>query len=235
MISRLGIIGDVHAEDELLTQTLAHLKHAGVDALVCTGDIADGTGDVDRCCALLAEHGVYTVRGNHDRWLMEGKVRHIPDAHFAEDLAPGTQDYLLGLPTQLTLSTINGPLLLCHGVADNDLQKIWPGTSKMPIDRCTTLDQIIASGAYRYMINGHVHYRTVINFKQLTLLNAGTLKNRHRPGFSILDCESGTLSGFECLPNVSKVRELTLHHPERRIFTDTRDFDGDWQPVTLYA
>jgi predicted phosphodiesterase len=235
MISRLGIIGDVHAEDELLSLTLAHLKNAGVDALVCTGDIADGTGDVDRCCALLAEHGVYTVRGNHDRWLMTGKVRHIPDAHLAEDLQPGTQDYLLGLPTQLTLSTINGPLLLCHGVADNDLQKIWPGTSNMPIDRCTTLDQIIADGAYRYMINGHVHYRTVINFRQLTLLNAGTLKNRHRPGFSILDCESRTLSGFECVPRVSKVRELTLHHPERRIFTDTRDFDGDWQPVTLYA
>lgn len=235
MVSRLGIIGDVHAEDALLQTAIAHLLDAGVDALVCTGDIVDGTGDADRCCALLAENGVYTVRGNHDRWLIEGKVRHIPDAHLAENLLPETQAFLTGLPTQITLSTLNGPLLLCHGVANNDLQKVWPGTEHMPIDRCSTLDQIIASGAYSYMINGHVHYRTMINFEQLTLLNAGTLKNRHRPGFSILDCETETLCGFEFLPSVSKVQELALQHPERRVFKDTRDFDGEWQPVTLYA
>jgi predicted phosphodiesterase len=72
MIRRFGAIGDVHAEDGLLRAALSHLESAGVDALLCVGDIVDGRGDVDACCTLLAEHGVLSVRGNHERWMLGG-------------------------------------------------------------------------------------------------------------------------------------------------------------------
>jgi len=38
-----------------------------VELIVATGDIADGVGSVDVCCALLEDRGVVTVRGNHVR------------------------------------------------------------------------------------------------------------------------------------------------------------------------
>lgn len=235
MYKRIGIIGDVHAEDVHLEQALDFLREADVEVLLCTGDIVDGRGDVNRCCELLAEHNVKTVRGNHDRWVLESKARHVPNAHMIEDLGAHTLDFIRGLPTQMSIDTPNGQLMLCHGVADNDLQKIWPGTERMPVERSTKLDEIIASGAYRYMINGHVHYRTMIHFHSLTLLNAGTIRGDHRPGFSILDCTDNTLTGFEFYPELQQVRQHCLTEHEHQIFGDTQDFEGDWKPVTLYA
>lgn len=235
MISRIGIIGDVHSEDVHLERAIEFLHAQGVDRLVCTGDIVDGQGDVERCCELLLEHDVTTVRGNHDRWLLQDKARHVPNAHRAEHLADHALDYLAQLPTQVTVETTHGSLLLCHGVADNDLQKVWPGTERMPVERSTALDEIIASGEHAFMINGHVHYRTMINFHALTLLNAGTLRGDHHPGFSILDCEQNSLTGFEFYPELGAVRERSLEHPDNHIFHNTQAFDGSWQPVTLYA
>ena len=235
MYNRIGIIGDVHAEDDHLEQALEFLNAAEVDVLLCTGDIVDGKGDVNRCCELLLEHQVKTVRGNHDRWLLENKARHVPNAHFLEDLSTTARDYIQALPTQISIETQAGQLMLCHGVADNDLQKIWPGTERMPVERSKKLDEIIASDAYTFMINGHMHYRTLINFRSLTLLNAGTLRGEHHPGFSILDCSADTLTGYEFYPELQQVRQHTLVQHENQVFDNTQDFEGGWTPVTLYA
>ena len=71
---KLGLIGDVHAEDDALAQALAHFREERVDHVLCVGDIADGQGDLERCVALLEEVKALTVRGNHDRWLLGGKI-----------------------------------------------------------------------------------------------------------------------------------------------------------------
>ena len=235
MFNRIGIIGDVHAEDEHLRQALEFLHGADVDVVLCTGDIVDGKGDPNRCCELLQAHAVKTVRGNHDRWLLENKARHVPNAHFLEDLGRESLDYIQALPTQITIETRSGELMLCHGVADNDLQKIWPGTERMPVERSKRLDEIIASETYTFMINGHMHYRTMINFCSLTLLNAGTLRGEHHPGFSILDCAADTLTGYEFYPELQQVRQHPLLEHENQVFDNTQAFEGDWTPVTLYA
>src|ERR1700685_37778 len=77
----MGLIGDVHAEDDLLAAALEHIKRKGVDAVLCTGDVADGLGSVGRCCELLRQRSVQTVRGNHERWLLTGVMRDLPDAN----------------------------------------------------------------------------------------------------------------------------------------------------------
>ncbi len=236
-VTRLGVIGDVHAEDERLRQTLAHLADRNVDAIVCTGDIVDGAGCPDSAAELLCHHDVSTVRGNHDRWMLTNKARHIPFAHHLEDLTAGTISYLQSLPTQIEIETLTGKLLLCHGMGDNDLQKIWPGTVRMPTERSRQLDQIIEDDEYRYVINGHMHFRTMIHFENLTLINAGTLKGEHRPGFSIIDFEAQTVSGFEHQEDaVISSRCLPLAAgEEQQVWRNTQEFDGDWQPLLLFS
>ena len=235
-VSRIGIIGDVHADHEHLAAAIAHLQSLNVQILLCTGDLCDGTGDLDQCVALLKEHGVHTVRGNHDRWVLQGKARHVANAHLLEQLSPSTRDYLNQLPSTIEVETTQGKLLLCHGIGKHDLQKIWPGTSRMPPEPSNTLDKIIEAGQYRWMINGHVHYRTIIHFQQMTVVNAGTLARRHRPGFSLLDLNHNHIVGFEFDPVPHCVRKHSLtpcHHTT--VFNSTRDFTGNWEPVTLYA
>jgi len=240
MFSRIGIIGDVHAQHHHLELALQHLATQDVDIVLCTGDIVDGEGDVDTCVNLLKSADVQTVRGNHDRWVLQDKARHVRNAHFKSDLSDDVIDYLSALPVQLHLPTTAGQLLLCHGVGHQDLRKVWPGTERMAAERSAELDDLIAQNHLRLMVNGHMHYRTLIHFDTLTLLNAGTVKGDHRPGFSIMDLRDDLVHGYELFADsadpVRHVKTLSLasndHH---QIFKDTSHFDDRWEPVTLYA
>ncbi len=234
-ITRLGMIGDVHAEHDRLEAALAFLSDEAPDAIICTGDIVDGRGCPDTCVKLLKDTGVHTVRGNHDRWVLQEKARHVPDAHMAADLHDDTVSYLNNLPTQVTLNTIKGNLMLCHGIADNDLKKVWPGTERMEIERSGELDRIIADGDYRYVINGHMHFRTLIHFEALTLINAGTLRGEHWPGFSLVDFETEEITAWEFKDegiNLAKVHHLGDEN--HVVWQDTQSFSGGWEPVRLF-
>ncbi len=235
-IGRLGVIGDVHAEDVRLEMSLAHLEQEGVDAIICTGDIVDGAGCPDQVAGLLQDYDVATVRGNHDRWLIENRARHVPDAHQQADLSDESMSYLASLPTQIEIETTLGKLLLCHGIGDNDLQKIWPGTPRLPMEKSEQLDEIISEGNYRFLINGHMHYRSLIHFETLTLLNAGTLKGLHRPGFSLIDFEQRDITAFECdAKTVTFAKHLPLDPPQgSNPWSNTQAFTGGWQPLVLY-
>ena len=237
-IRRLGLIGDVHAEHRELEVAIETLARVPADRIVCTGDVVDGPGDAERCCELLAGNGVETVRGNHDRWLLQDRVRHVPDAHTIDALDPSAVDYLGELPGTRHFETAGGPALLCHGADTNDLAKVWPGTERAPVERSVDLDRLIDDGQYRYVLNGHMHFRCVVHFDALTLVNAGTLRRRHRPGFSCIDFETGTIQawefddGFGVIPIPEKPLAAS---PTTRVWSNTREFDGNWQPYTLYG
>ena len=234
-IRKLGVIGDVHAEHRRLSSSLEHLQSLNVDATVCTGDIVDGLGCPNESIRLLNSAAIHTVRGNHDRWILEDKARHVEHAHLAADLSEDSLAYLASLPRQVTLDTIRGKLLLCHGVADDDLRKVWPGTETMPAERSHLLDDIILEGIYKYVINGHMHFRTLIHFEALTLINAGTLKGEHWPGFSVIDFETEQITAFEfCNNEIKTVKVRDLTHDTHKIWANTQAFCGEWDPVMLF-
>jgi predicted phosphodiesterase len=237
MIRRLGVIGDVHGEHERLATALEWLAGRQVDALVCTGDIADGRGCINRSCELLRQAGVMTVAGNHDRWLLQDRVRHVADAHLLEDLHDDNRAYLEALPRTREFDSAAGRVLLCHGVGDNDLGKVWPGTPRSTVERSVELDRLLDDGAYRFIINGHLHFRVLIDFERTLLMNAGTLKGE-RAGVCIVDYEGGVVSAFDVEPG--RTPRLASEHAlrpgaGRRVWRDTREFDGAWTPVLLYA
>jgi predicted phosphodiesterase len=236
-INRLGIIGDLHSEHGRLEVVLDWFATQQIDAVVCTGDIADGRGCINRSCELLREAEVFTVAGNHDRWLLTDKVRHLSDAHRKEELRDENLEYMAALPRQQRLETSGGPLLLCHGISDNDLAKVWPGRKPEEVERSAELDAVLDTGHYRFLINGHMHFRVLIDFVGLTLLNAGTLRGDHA-GVSVLDFEADSISAYSVFDSKSPERliEKTLAPcAQRRIWRNTQEFDGTWRPVTLHV
>ena len=235
-IRRLGVIGDVHGEHDRLAAALDWLAGQGLDAVICTGDVADGAGCIDRCCALLRDGGVLTVAGNHDRWLLSDRVRHVADAHRLEEVAPDTRAYLEALPRTQELATAAGPLLLCHGIGEHDMAKVWPGNrGPDSVRSCEPLDTLLAESRHRFIVHGHLHYRVLIDFESLLLMNAGTLKGE-RAGVSVMDFaadevaayELGDPGGIRC-----RVRHPLTPPPDRRVWASTADFDGTWEPVLL--
>ena len=236
-LARIGLIGDVHAEPERLAAALEHLASRSVDAVLCTGDVADGHGCVNQCCELLEAADVLCVAGNHERWILADRVRHIPHAHAAGGLTERARTFLDALPRTRRLPTVRGPLLLCHGVGERDHAKVWPGSPRMATERSALLDALIAQDQVRLVVNGHVHYRMILDFDALTLINAGTLRRDHRPGFLELDLDAGELLflGFDGSDRVFEQGRHALDDHDRRVFRDTQDFDGDWKPFPRYG
>jgi predicted phosphodiesterase len=198
---RLGILGDVHAEHVRLGQAIRFLLEQGATHLLCTGDIADGTGSVARCVALLQEFHVFTVRGNHDRWLLDNQQRSLPDATHRNDLKPPTLAFLENLPATLTFATPLGRILLCHGLGENDMAKVTPDDFGYALKVNDDLQALIADPEMKLVINGHSHRPMLRHFGGLTVLNAGTLREDHQPGCVIVDLGSASVRFFEWHPD----------------------------------
>jgi len=190
-VERLGLIGDVHAEDELLATAVAFLSGQDLEVIACTGDLADGPGSVGRCRRLLQDHGVLTVAGNHDRWLLANRMRQLPDATPRGRLDGETRRYLNALPRTVELPTRHGTALLCHGLGEDDMAAVGPDDYGYAIEQNWELQELLGDRRYRFVLNGHTHHRMVRHFDDLTIINGGTLKRDHEPGFVIVDFGSG--------------------------------------------
>lgn len=199
-LRRIGVIGDVHTEDELLAAALAHFRSATVDAMLCVGDITDGANrepSVDRCCALLRDAAFVTVCGNHDRWAADDEQRDLVGATLRADLAPTTLEYLNRLPALVPLQTVAGRLLLCHGLEGNDMASVKPFDHGAAISDNAALQAMLSPRKYDFVINGHTHHRIVRTIEGLTIINAGTLHRNHNPGFLIVDFAERLVQWFD--------------------------------------
>jgi predicted phosphodiesterase len=204
---RLGLIGDIHAEDERLAAALRVFREHATDAILFVGDIADGLGDIDRCCTLLVDARAVGVRGNHDRWLLADTMRSLPNAHLRADLAPASLELLESLPVTRELETPLGRLLLCHGVGASDMQRLRPDDVGYALQTNDDLARLLQASTYTIVVGGHTHERMVKRYRAadlelagdgtLVFVNAGTLARDHTPCCGILDCAKGSVAFFD--------------------------------------
>jgi predicted phosphodiesterase len=197
MLRRVGVVGDIHCEDELLELVLRHFAGEGTDATLAVGDIVDGVGDVNRACSLLAEHGVFTVAGNHDRWILERSMRELPNATAAGTLRGEARTWLERLPTTRSFQTPLGGLLLCHGLGEDDMAGLRPDDHGYSPDSNLALWALVESRLHRFVVNGHTHEAMVRKIGQLTIINAGTLDRNCRQVCSVIGFESGSVQFYE--------------------------------------
>jgi predicted phosphodiesterase len=133
------------------------------------------------------------VRGNHDRWLIEG-VHVIPDAHRPEDLAAETRAFLHGLPPSAELELAGGVrALLCHGLADNDMNTITADDYGYSLEANDELQALLRCGP-RLVLKGHRHRHAVWRVGGLTLVDAGALLHPDAPCAVVVDAAACTIA-----------------------------------------
>jgi putative phosphoesterase len=191
--AKIGIIGDIHAEHEQLDAAIRQLESMAVQVILCAGDIVDGNGDADKCCQLLDQHGVLTVRGNHDNWMVDGHNSITP----LEQLSEFSRNYITALPATRDILTALGNLLLCHGIGTHDMKRITPDDYGYALESNFELQEVVFSEKYTFMVNGHTHQRMARKFNQMTIINGGSLISGHQPCVTMLDTEAGTVRFFD--------------------------------------
>lgn len=192
---RVGLLGDIHTEHVSLRVALQRFKTEAVDAVLSVGDIVDGPGDVEAAIALLVEHDVLAVAGNHERWFLLQQMRQLPGA--TQTLNLDARAWLRGLPPSRRLDTVAGPLLLCHGVGDDDMLRLLPDSSEYDVQMNDPLQRLLAEDEIRVLVGGHTHHRMVRDFGNLRVINPGTLLREHDPCFAIADLASLHVDFFE--------------------------------------
>jgi len=185
MLSRLGVIGDVHCESETLERVLDALETMNVEAILCVGDLVDGPGDADATLGLLETRGVHCVAGNHERWFLDGEQRTLDDA--TAEVSQTSRAFLESLPKGRRYATPNGNVLLCHGVGGDDEAWLRPDTRGYALQDIPTLRELMLDGDVQFMIGGHTHQRMIRVFPGLTVINAGTLHRKDEQTFMVID------------------------------------------------
>ncbi|MBC8137661.1 MAG: metallophosphoesterase family protein [Fibrella sp.] len=196
-VSRIGIIGDPHAEDERLAAAIRFLQAEGVEILLCTGDVVTGKGDANRCCHLLEENRVHTVRGNHDRWFFTNAYTDtLPEATPPDEIDLPARAFLHTLSQTLDFETVRGVLQLAHGTDKDDMLAVYPGDGRWVLEANWNLQRLYAERQYRVLVGGHTHARMVRAFDHLTLLNPGTLRRDKNSGFLLADFAAGSVTFY---------------------------------------
>lgn len=209
VLRRVGVLGDVHGDSDVLTAALAFLQaDATLDALICTGDLPakQGIGDTERCRELLEAAGVLVIQGNHDFWALENEhTRVLLGLGDEWPLSRPTLDYLRVLPRIRKLETVVGPLLLCHGLDTDFMTGIYPGDDAQSIVSDLEVSGLV--GHYRYVVAGHTHKRMVRPFPEigLTWLNPGTLRRNEAPCVGVLDFGAQAGAFFDVDPVAGSV------------------------------
>ncbi len=115
---KYGVIGDVHSNIEALTSVLADIDAAGVDQVVCFGDLVGYYANPNEVVDMFRQRNVRSVAGNHDRMAIGALApsrcteRARRSVYWTrERLSAGNAAYLASLPQALV---VDEGFLLVH-------------------------------------------------------------------------------------------------------------------------
>ncbi len=162
---RLAVISDIHGNLLALDAVLADIATRGVDATINLGDCVAGPLWPRETFERLEGLALPTVRGNHDRWIIDRPDAQMPPAGiFARDALSQTQrEALHALPATLQFTP---EILAVHGTPDDDstylLEEPTEDGRIAPARRAVLKDRLGAAAASPVVLCGHSHRQAVV-------------------------------------------------------------------------
>ncbi len=173
---RLAIIADVHGNLLALEAVLDDIEAGGVDAIVNLGDCVTGPLWPAETLALLDAIDMPTVRGNHDRLLVERPVSEMKGAvRFTHDsLSVAQRTSLHALPATLRL---DGDILAMHGRLEDDTEYLMHDRveGRVAITSSATLDERLAGVEASLILCAHSHTAQLARSRGRVVLNPGSV------------------------------------------------------------
>lgn len=176
---RLAVISDVHGNLLALEAVLADIDLRGVDAMVNLGDCVTSPLWPRETFDRLGGLDIPTVRGNHDRWIVEMPEEKLsPAGRFARDaLTEAERAILHALPPSISVTP---EILAVHGTPEDDSAYLLEETVDgrlAPAPRATVAARVGA--AVRpggVVLCGHSHRQALVQGPEgRTILNPGSV------------------------------------------------------------
>lgn len=177
---RLAVIADIHGNLLALEAVLADIAARGVDLTVNLGDCVSGPLWPRETAERLMALGLPTVRGNHDRWVVEaeGEALYFSDKLARERLDAAQRAWLAGLPMQRDVDGAGLAVRLFHATpADDDtyLMEDKRDGRLVQSEAATIRARLGDVGAARLVLCGHSHLPRLLVLDGTTIVNPGSV------------------------------------------------------------
>lgn len=158
---RIAVLSDVHGNLHALDAVLDDIAGQGVDATLALGDFLSGPSDPVGVADRLIELGIPSVRGNHDRYITDGRENdwHI-DALVRGMLTAPQMEWLGSIPpTRL----FDEDVFLCHGTPRDDNGTFLDAITETPdyrfssINRRDKIEEEAEGFDHAVILCGHTH------------------------------------------------------------------------------
>ena len=232
---RLALVSDLHGNLPALEAVLAELNEAGIDALVCLGDIAAGP-DPRETIERLRTLDCPVVRGNWDTWLIDripelggqaGPKLRDQGTWCAAQLGEGDKAFLAELSPRVELD-LDGVSVLCvHGSPRSLMEDIYATTPD------ARLAEMLDGDRPAVLAAGHTHVQLVRQHRSTLIVNPGSvglpfhswppngaLRMSPWAEYAVLTVEDGRIStelrrvAYDVSDLVARARESEMPHRE---------------------
>lgn len=176
---RVALISDLHGNEIALRAVLEDAERAGVDQLVCLGDVATLGPAPEAVIDLLRGLGCPCIMGNHDAFLLEPELIHTySEAPFIiaavdwcrETLSARALDFVRGFLPRLELAlSPEARLFVFHGSPRSHMEDLLATTPAEALE--------LALGEHRaeVMAGGHTHVQMLRQHRGTLLVNPGSV------------------------------------------------------------
>lgn len=154
---RLAVLADIHGNDDALAAVIDDLAGQSPDLIVNLGDCLSGPLWPVQTADRLIDLGWLTVRGNHDRWLVQPPSPVGPwEAEAIPRLTPAHRAWLSDLPATAVVEDI----FLCHATPQDDLT-YWLDrplpSGEMQRSDLATITDLAGDLPHSLLLCGHTH------------------------------------------------------------------------------
>ena len=176
---RLALISDIHGNAVALRSVLSDIARAGVDEVVCLGDVATLGPSPAEVLEVLKGLGCACVLGNHDEFLLDPDLVHrytqtpivLESVEWCRSrLTDADLDFLATFPRTLELPLEDGSTIsLFHGSPRSHMEVLLATT--LP----EALDELLGERRTPVMAGGHTHVQMLRQHRGTLLVNPGSV------------------------------------------------------------
>jgi len=170
----IGLLSDVHATAGPVREALSLFERAGVDQVLCAGDIAGYHDDVEKTVALLTDSNVRAVRGNHD-------LRYLDRCgEYAEDRV---SVYLRQLPAVIDIEIAGKRVFVVHAEPPDACEgggiRLLDQDGRVRPERAVFWAQQLAGYHCDVLVVGHSHQVFAERLGNTLVVNPGSTVFNH--------------------------------------------------------
>lgn len=202
---KIGIITDIHNNLIALETVLAKLENF-CDLIICSGDIIGiGPFPEETVQRIMQISNLIAVRGNHERYLLEGMPDKIPNEEQMDieemkhhnwehnQLSKVSIEFLKGLPYIQKINIEGNRIVVLHYAMDKENRYIRFKMNPNKEDLNYIFDSIDAD----IIIYGHEHNRSICKSEKL-YINVGSLgcpaKDKNIARYGVLEITDGNVN-----------------------------------------